>query len=123
MQRPPPLNIAAAPRRVIGLSKAELEELKSHIDDGVELSNADMKIELLRVIDTLLSNRLPGTNDERRIVNLKSYKHALENNKDTVAAIRGSLLGEFMSLLAATQAGGRRRRKTRGKRRRTKRHF
>jgi hypothetical protein len=89
----------------------ELEQLKSHIDDGVELSNSDMKIELLRVIDTLLSNRLPGTDDKRTIVNLQSYKYALENNKDKVENIRGALLGEFMGLLAA-QAGGKRRRKS-----------
>jgi hypothetical protein len=115
------INTASAPRRVIGLSKLELEELKSHIDDGVELSNADMKIELLRVIDSLLSNRLPDTDGERLIINLQSYKYALENNKDKIESIRGALLGEFMGLIGA-QAGGRRRRKTRGRRRRSRRH-
>jgi hypothetical protein len=122
MQRPPPLNIGAAPRRVIGLSKIELEELKSHIDEDIRLSNEDMRIELIRVIERLLSNRLPGTDGERRIVNLQALLTALENNRDTVEAIRSTLLGEFMSLLAATQAGGKRRRKTRGRRRRSRRH-
>lgn len=116
MQRPPPINTGAAPKREINLSKAELEELKSHIDERVALNEEDMKIELLRVIDALLSNRLPGTDDSRRIINLRTYKHALENNRDKVESIRSALLGDFMSLLAAAQAGGKRRRKTRRRR-------
>ena len=112
------INTGAAPRREINLSKLELEELKSHIDERVMLNAEDMKIELLRVIDALLSNRLPGTDDSRRIINLQSYKYALENNRDKVESIRGALLGDFMVLLAAAQAGGKRRRKTRGRKRR-----
>lgn len=109
----------AAPKRVINLSKAELEELKSHIDDSVVLEEEELKIELLRVIDALLANRLSNTDYERLIVNLQSYKYALEHDRDETEAIRSALLGEFMRL--ADQAGGKHRRKTkRGRSRRNR---
>jgi hypothetical protein len=108
------LNTGAAPKKVINMSKVELEELKSHIDDGHGHTNEDLKVELLRVIDTLLSNRLPNTGGSRLIVNLKNYEYMLIHNKDKVESIRSALLGEFGGLLAAAQIGGRR---TRGRRR------
>lgn len=62
------LNTKAKPVRLIGLTTAELEELKSHIDEDQKLNAAALKDELLRVIGTLLSNRLPDTDDKRLIV-------------------------------------------------------
>ena len=122
------INTTARPMRVLDLSKAELELLK----ESAEIDPPD-RIELLRVIDTLLSSRLPDTDDKRPIVNLMSYKHALENNRDTLTSIRSVVLRELDDFISATQAGGVRRKTEkfhfsskrhhkRTKRRRTRRH-
>jgi hypothetical protein len=104
------LNTTAKPERVLKLTKSELIILKSKVEESLQMNDATKKAELLRVIDTLLSSRLPGTDDQRPIENLVNYKYALENDKDKIESIRSVLLRELDNFLDAVQTGGKRRR-------------